>query len=55
MITVDCHLHLTESSEHAPLWWMEELYRPYGGDYIWTDRLLSNRAVEVSGGLGSRG
>lgn len=37
MLTVDCHLHLTESSEQAPLWWMEELYRPYGGEYIWTD------------------
>ena len=37
MVTVDCHLHLTESSEQAPIWWMEELYRPYGGDYIWTD------------------
>ena len=37
MVTVDCHLHLTESSEQAPIWWMQELYRPYGGDYIWTD------------------
>ena len=37
MLTVDCHLHLTESAAQAPLWWMEELYRPYGGDYIWTD------------------
>lgn len=37
MVTVDCHLHLTESADQAPLWWMEELYRPYGGDYIWTD------------------
>ena len=37
MVTVDCHLHLTESAEQAPLWWMEELYGPYGGDYIWTD------------------
>lgn len=37
MTTVDCHLHLTESAEQAPLWWMEELYRPYGGGYTWTD------------------
>lgn len=37
METVDCHLHLTESEEQAPIWWMEELYRPYGGGYIWTD------------------
>ena len=37
MVTVDCHLHLTESEEQAPIWWMEELYRPYGGKYIWTD------------------
>ncbi len=37
MVTVDCHLHLTESEEQAPIWWMEELYRPYGGGYIWTD------------------
>ncbi|MDE0139165.1 MAG: amidohydrolase family protein [bacterium] len=37
MVTVDCHLHLTDSAEQAPIWWMEELYRPYGGGYIWTD------------------
>ena len=37
MVTVDCHLHLTESEEQSPIWWMEELYRPYGGGYIWTD------------------
>ena len=37
MVTVDCHLHLTDSLEQAPIWWMEELYRPYGGGYIWTD------------------
>ncbi len=37
MVTVDCHLHLTDSAEQAPIWWMEELYRPYGGQYIWTD------------------
>ena len=36
-MTVDCHLHLAESTEQAPIRWMEELYRPYGGDYIWTD------------------
>lgn len=34
---MDCHLHLTESAEQAPVWWMEELYRPYGGEYVWTD------------------
>ena len=37
MTTIDCHLHLTESADQSPIWWMEELYRPYGGDYIWTD------------------
>ena len=37
MVTVDCHLHLTDSAEQAPIWWMKEMYRPYGGDYIWTD------------------
>ena len=31
MVTVDCHLHLTESADRAPLWWMVELYGPYGG------------------------
>ena len=52
MVTVDCHLHLTESSEQAPIWWMEELYRPYGGDYIWTDgaaivRILDRAGVDI--------
>ena len=37
MVTIDCHLHLTESAAQSPIWWMEELYRPYGGEYIWTD------------------
>lgn len=52
MLTVDCHLHLTESAEQAPIWWMEELYRPYGGDYVWTDgaaivRILDRAGVDV--------
>ncbi len=52
MTTVDCHLHLTESSDQAPVWWMEELYRPYGGQYIWTDgaaiaAILDRAGVDV--------
>ena len=52
MTTVDCHLHLTESSDQAPVWWMEELYRPYGGQYVWTDgaaiaAILDRAGVDV--------
>ena len=49
MVTVDCHLHLTESSEQAPLWWMEGLYRPYVGDYIWTDGAAIVRILDRAG------
>ncbi len=36
-MTVHRHLHLTESADQALLWWMEEFYRPYAGEYVWTD------------------
>ncbi len=49
MLTVDCHLHLTESAEQAPFWWMEELYRPYGGDYVWTDGAAIVRILDRAG------
>lgn len=49
MLTVDCHLHLTESAEQAPIWWMEELYRPYGGDYVWTDGAAIVRILDRAG------
>ncbi len=50
--TVDCHLHLAESSAQTPVWWMEELYRPYGGEYIWPDgaavvELLDRAGIEL--------
>ena len=31
MVTVDCHLHLTETPSQVPDWWMAEMYRPFGG------------------------
>ncbi len=49
VLTVDCHLHLTESAEQAPIWWMEELYRPYGGDYVWTDGAAIVRILDRAG------
>ena len=35
--TVDILLYLSETPEQTPIWWMEELYRPYGGSYSWTN------------------
>ena len=37
MPTVDVLLYLTETPRHAPTWWMDEMYRPYGGEYGTTD------------------
>lgn len=37
MVTVDCHLYLTLTPSQVPTWWMEELYRIYGGEYESTD------------------
>ncbi len=31
MPTVDCHIHVTEIPEHAPEWWVTEMYAPWGG------------------------
>ena len=58
MPTVDVLLYLTETARHAPVWWMEELYRPYGGEYVWTDgaalvRLLDEAGVDVGLAHGS--
>lgn len=58
MPTVDVLLYLTETARHAPVWWMEELYRPYGGEYVWTDgaalvRLLDEAGIDVGLAHGS--
>lgn len=37
MIKIDCHLHLSEIGRHVPQWWLEEMYRPYGGEPVSTD------------------
>lgn len=58
MPTVDVLLYLTETPRHAPVWWMEELYRPYGGEYRWTDgaalvELLDQAGIDVGLAHGS--
>ncbi len=30
MVKIDCHLHVTEIPEHAPEWWVREMYAPWG-------------------------
>jgi len=30
MVRIDCHLHVTEVPEHAPEWWVREMYAPWG-------------------------
>ena len=30
MVTIDVHLHVTEVPEHAPEWWIREMYAPWG-------------------------
>jgi predicted TIM-barrel fold metal-dependent hydrolase len=32
MVTIDCHIHVTEIPEHAPEWWVTEMYAPWGGE-----------------------
>ena len=49
MPTVDVLLYLTEAARHAPVWWMEELYRPYGGEYRWTDGAALVRLLDEAG------
>lgn len=35
---IDCHIHLGECATHYPKWWVEELYRPWGGaDSFWPE------------------
>ncbi len=58
MPTVDVLMYLTESAAQAPVWWMDELYRPYGGKYGWTDgaalvKLLDQAGIEVGLAHGS--
>lgn len=52
MVTVDCHLHLTETPEQVPDWWMREMYAPYQSDYMstdgrWTVDLLDRSGVDI--------
>ena len=32
MVTIDCHLHVTEVPDHAPEWWVKEMYAPWNGE-----------------------
>ena len=49
MVTVDCHLHLTEVPEQVPHWWMKEMYRPYGSEYGSTDGEWMVNLLDASG------
>jgi len=49
MVTVDCHLHLTETPEQVPDWWMQEMYRPYQADYTSTDGRWMVGLLDTSG------
>ena len=33
---IDCHVHAGELGKHYPVWWIEELYRVWGGVHQWT-------------------
>ena len=33
---IDCHVHAGELNKHYPIWWIEELYRVWGGVHQWT-------------------
>ena len=33
---IDCHVHAGELNKHYPVWWVEELYRVWGGVHQWT-------------------
>jgi hypothetical protein len=28
---IDCHVHAGELNKHYPIWWIDELYRVWGG------------------------
>lgn len=52
MVTVDCHLHLTLTPEQVPDWWMQEMFRPYGGEFestdgAWMVDLLDRTGIDV--------
>lgn len=53
MVTVDCHLHLGVTPDHIPEWWIQEMYRPFGGgesgtyDGRWIVDLLDRSGVDV--------
>jgi hypothetical protein len=41
---IDCHVHAGELNKHYPVWWVEELYRVWGGVHQWTyDRPARHR------------
>jgi hypothetical protein len=33
---IDCHVHAGGLNKHYPIWWIEELYRVWGGVHQWT-------------------
>jgi hypothetical protein len=40
-VIIDCHVHAGILGKHYPRWWIEELYRPWGGLPTWDPSLAS--------------
>lgn len=38
---IDCHIHAGLLGKHYPQWWVDELYRVWGGVDRWTDRKVN--------------
>src|SRR5438132_9198482 len=46
---IDCHVHAGELNKHYPVWWIEELYRVWGGVLA----SLNRRAAAPAAGSGT--
>lgn len=34
MFMIDCHLYVAQIPSQMPEWWIEEMYRPFGGEWV---------------------
>lgn len=52
MVTIDCHLYLSVVPGQVPEWWMDEMYRVYGGEWVSRDgaatvQLLDDAGIDI--------
>ncbi len=49
MITIDCHLYLSVFPGQVPEWWMNEMYRIYGGEWVSLDGQATVERLDSAG------